>query len=47
MEETKLSELIEYVYNRYISILTIIEDEEYKEGLERMKFKLKKILIQK
>ncbi len=36
MEETNLSVLIDYVYNRDISALTIISNKEYREGLAKI-----------
>lgn len=37
MENAKVSELLKYAENRDISVLTLISDEEYHKGLERMK----------
>jgi len=37
MQSAKVSELLKYVENRDISVLTLISDEEYYKGLERMR----------
>ncbi len=42
MKETKISNLMNYAYNRDISAITIISDSEYEEGLERMEYNHRK-----
>ena len=42
LKEAKIADLIEYARNRDISILTVIDDKEYMEGLEKMEHDLKK-----
>ncbi|MCJ8007340.1 class I SAM-dependent methyltransferase [Lederbergia wuyishanensis] len=37
MEEIKVTDYLVYAENRDISVLTLISDDEYKEGLEKMK----------
>ncbi len=41
MEHIRVSDYISYAENRDISVLTLIDDNEYEEGLERMKQDLK------
>lgn len=40
--ETKVKDFIDYVYNRDISVLNIIPDSEYKQGLEQMEYLINK-----
>lgn len=42
MKRTKIADYMGYVYNRDISVLTIIDDEEYNSGVEMMEYKIKK-----
>lgn len=37
MQHRKVSDLLEYVENRDISVLTLIDEKEYLRGLETMK----------
>ncbi|OEH94444.1 class I SAM-dependent methyltransferase [Bacillus solimangrovi] len=41
MQEIKVADYLHYVKNRDISILTLISDTDYEEGLEKMKYDLK------
>ncbi|GKV54615.1 hypothetical protein NCCP2222_05620 [Sporosarcina sp. NCCP-2222] len=41
MENIMVKDYINYAENRDISVLTLIDDKDYEEGLERMKFDLK------
>ncbi|WP_242224886.1 class I SAM-dependent methyltransferase [Bacillus cereus group sp. BfR-BA-01380] len=41
MENVKVANYLGYVENRDISILTLIEDNEYQEGLEKMRYDVK------
>ncbi|WP_025786307.1 class I SAM-dependent methyltransferase [Sporosarcina sp. D27] len=41
MENIRVSDYLDYAVNRDISVLTLINDEDYEEGLERMKFDAK------
>jgi len=38
MEAIKVKDYLHYAENRDISVLTIINDNDYKDGLERMKY---------
>lgn len=38
MENIKVSDYIDYAVNRDISVLTLISDKDYEEGLERMRY---------
>ena len=42
MRGTKLVDYMDHVYNRDISILTIISDEEYHQGVEMMEYMIRK-----
>jgi ubiquinone/menaquinone biosynthesis C-methylase UbiE len=42
LEATKIADFINYVYNRDISVLTLISDDDYNSGLEMMEYKIKK-----
>lgn len=42
LKEAKIADIIEYARNRDTSVLTIIDDEEYIKGLEKMEYELKK-----
>ncbi|MDQ7094595.1 class I SAM-dependent methyltransferase [Desulfosporosinus sp. PR] len=42
MNGTKLADYMDHVYNRDISVLTIISDEEYRQGIEMMEYRLRK-----
>lgn len=42
MNGSKIADYMDYVYNRDISVLTNISDEEYYKGLEMMEYKIKK-----
>ena len=44
MECLKLSSLMDHIYNRDISVLTIISNEEYSKGLEMAEYRLRKDL---
>jgi len=40
-ENIRLSDYLDFAENRDISVLTLINDKEYEEGLERMKYDMK------
>lgn len=42
MVNIRVNDYIDYAANRDISVLTLINDKEYEEGLERMKFDVKR-----
>lgn len=42
MVASKISEFMDYVYNRDISVLTLINEDEYNEGLEKMNYMIRK-----
>ncbi len=42
MEQVNVADYLGYAENRDISILTLIDDEEYLEGLEKMRFEVNK-----
>ncbi|GAB2565111.1 class I SAM-dependent methyltransferase [Gracilibacillus alcaliphilus] len=41
LEKVKVSDYLEYAENREISILTLISDQDYQEGLEKMRDEVK------
>ncbi|ENH96050.1 hypothetical protein J416_12634 [Gracilibacillus halophilus YIM-C55.5] len=41
MEKIKVNDYLDYAVNREISVLTLIPDNDYEEGLERMKYDIK------
>lgn len=41
LENIKVNDYLGYAENRDISVLTLINDEDYEEGLERMKYDVK------
>ncbi|AGK95698.1 hypothetical protein [Clostridium pasteurianum] len=40
MKAQKVSDLLTYVENRDISILTLLKDSDYEQGLEKMKYEV-------
>lgn len=42
MKGTKLADYMDHFYNRDISVLTIISDEEYNKGVEMMEYRIRK-----
>ena len=42
IQSTKIADYMDHVYNRDISILTIINDEEYQKGIELMEYRIRK-----
>jgi DNA-directed RNA polymerase beta subunit len=42
MEKIRVMDYIDHAENRDISVLTLITDEQYEEGLERMQSDIKK-----
>ncbi|QQK81912.1 methyltransferase domain-containing protein [Salicibibacter cibi] len=42
MEEVKAADYLDHAENRGISVLTLINDEDYKQGCERLKYDVKK-----
>ena len=42
IQSTKIADYMDHVYNRDISILTIINNEEYKKGIELMEYRIRK-----
>ncbi|MDQ0153962.1 hypothetical protein [Robertmurraya andreesenii] len=41
MENIKVCDYLAHAENRDISVLTLIDDKEYEEGLEKMRFDVK------
>lgn len=41
MENVRVNDYLDYAENRDISVLTLINDKDYKEGLEKMKYDVK------
>lgn len=41
MENIRVMDYLSYAENRDISVLTLINDKDYEEGLERMRYDLK------
>lgn len=41
MENVKVVDYLHYAENRDISVLTLVDDKDYEEGLERMKYDVK------
>ncbi|AND41469.1 class I SAM-dependent methyltransferase [Cytobacillus oceanisediminis] len=41
MENVRVKDYLDYAVNRDISVLTLINDKDYEEGLEKMKYDLK------
>lgn len=41
MENVSINDYLDYALNRDISVLTLINDKDYEEGLERMKYDVK------
>lgn len=42
MENIYVQDYIDHAENKDISVLTLITDEEYEEGLEKMRYDIKK-----
>ncbi|MFD1387320.1 hypothetical protein ACFQ4Z_10910 [Oceanobacillus oncorhynchi subsp. oncorhynchi] len=42
LEKIRVSDYLSYAENRDISILTLIDDQDYQEGLEKMRYDVKR-----